>query len=573
MSQYSIWLWILVTTCILGLIARIRIDWRWTWGFSVQQILIACLAVIGLTVGPQSTWAFISWTLFLVFYMGRLILSGSIAYDLSLLRAQQALKKASFLKIVLWGPPGEFWHDLALLENDYLRGDQVAAQKRSEKWRSFWSVPKVQELLTTYNLLGKSLIRDWQGVVNDFAASRLQYDKTAARSGASYPVAAALAASRAYAELGQFDKCIEILEACDLPAANYSRLSLDSIFLSFFALFGSTAIVERILKDMSKLKGGLPDFARTFWQAHAESTAGNFLAAHSLYNRALSEVPAVDKAWFERISYQLKLTEEKLSTTNQDCLSRSDDNQAGENAGTLLPERKAASARAEAIMRRCLMISDIIYGGRQRKGVKIVALLLALVFFITAGAHSFKLPFWQNLYAYSFAYGALAAGFVLQGEWWRLLTYQFLHANVSHLFMNLFGLIWLGKFVENIFGTKRFLVIYFGSGFLSGLAQMLISPEQIAVGASGAVMGIFGASAAATVRLKDVLPPRIRKAELNWMFWLALMQVTFDQVINFVSAKMGGHGDAVRIASFAHIGGMISGFILGFMLPLKKFEE
>ncbi len=74
----------------------------------------------------------------------------------------------------------------------------------------------------------------------------------------------------------------------------------------------------------------------------------------------------------------------------------------------------------------------------------------------------------------------------------------------------------------------QFLFIYLATGMLSGMSHVLLAPAMPAVGASGAVMGIFGAVAAGIWRLKDRLPRGIRRQELSWMFGLALSQVVLD---------------------------------------------
>ena len=102
---------------------------------------------------------------------------------------------------------------------------------------------------------------------------------------------------------------------------------------------------------------------------------------------------------------------------------------------------------------------------------------------------------------------------------------------------------------------------------------MVLTPDLPAVGASGAVLGIFGAGAAATIRLKNVLPPAVRNSELTWMGIMAITQILFDQFVNSLFPSASGSTDAVRIAAYAHIGGMLSGFVLGWVLPMRRSIE
>lgn len=79
------------------------------------------------------------------------------------------------------------------------------------------------------------------------------------------------------------------------------------------------------------------------------------------------------------------------------------------------------------------------------------------------------------------------------GEWWRVLTATFLHANLIHLGMNMLVLYMLGTVVEQALGTGRFLMVYVASGIAGSAGAILLSPNAPTVGASGAIYGIMGA--------------------------------------------------------------------------------
>ena len=84
--------------------------------------------------------------------------------------------------------------------------------------------------------------------------------------------------------------------------------------------------------------------------------------------------------------------------------------------------------------------------------------------------------------------------YVADGEWYRLLTCGFLHASVFHLGFNMFALYFLGRILEPGIGTPRFLALYFASLFAGSFGAVLLDPESLTIGASGAVFGIFGAT-------------------------------------------------------------------------------
>lgn len=83
--------------------------------------------------------------------------------------------------------------------------------------------------------------------------------------------------------------------------------------------------------------------------------------------------------------------------------------------------------------------------------------------------------------------------FVAEGEWYRLLTCGFLHSSLFHIGFNMFALLILGRLLEPAIGTPRFVALYFASLFAGSFGALLLSPDALTVGASGAVFGLFGA--------------------------------------------------------------------------------
>ncbi|HEY5051958.1 MAG TPA: rhomboid family intramembrane serine protease [Solirubrobacterales bacterium] len=83
---------------------------------------------------------------------------------------------------------------------------------------------------------------------------------------------------------------------------------------------------------------------------------------------------------------------------------------------------------------------------------------------------------------------------VAEGEVYRLLTGGFLHASITHVGFNMFALFFLGRLLEPAIGTTRFVFLYFASLFGGALGALLLSPDALTIGASGAVFGVFGAA-------------------------------------------------------------------------------
>jgi membrane associated rhomboid family serine protease len=92
-----------------------------------------------------------------------------------------------------------------------------------------------------------------------------------------------------------------------------------------------------------------------------------------------------------------------------------------------------------------------------------------------------------------FRNGALYGPSIADGDWYRLVTSGFLHVSLIHLGFNMLMLWWFGGPLEALLGRGRFLIVY-GISLLAGAAGALVlSPESLTAGASGAVFGILGA--------------------------------------------------------------------------------
>ena len=139
---------------------------------------------------------------------------------------------------------------------------------------------------------------------------------------------------------------------------------------------------------------------------------------------------------------------------------------------------------------------------------------------------------------------------------WQLMTFQFLHASLWHIAGNLIVFWWVGHFVENVLGKKKFLIALFGCGAMGGLLQgvlMILFPAHfggVVVGASAGVAGIFAIFALlekdSQVRLYFILP--VRALTLLWVFGLVSLFFTLVPT----PREMG-------IAHAAHLGGILAG--------------
>ena len=150
-----------------------------------------------------------------------------------------------------------------------------------------------------------------------------------------------------------------------------------------------------------------------------------------------------------------------------------------------------------------------------------------------------------------FVYGAKINAAIAAGQWWRLLTPMFLHAGIWHLFFNVYALFQLGPETERLFNQQRFLVIYFLSGLYASLASYAFTTAP-SVGASGAIFGLVGALIAYMRRYRQFFGRSGQQYLLNMLVIV---------VVNFVLGAV-----QPGIDNWAHLGGLVAGFVIGSLL-------
>jgi len=138
-----------------------------------------------------------------------------------------------------------------------------------------------------------------------------------------------------------------------------------------------------------------------------------------------------------------------------------------------------------------------------------------------------------------------------EGEWWRLLTAAFLHGGILHLGMNMLALWWFGGPIEEALGRGRFLLLYLVSGLAGSVGALLLSPEAVTVGASGAIFGILGAALV------------LERQRVYVLGGGALGIIVLNLAFTFFAGSIG------NISIGGHLGGFAGGALS--MLALSRF--
>ena len=145
-------------------------------------------------------------------------------------------------------------------------------------------------------------------------------------------------------------------------------------------------------------------------------------------------------------------------------------------------------------------------------------------------------------------------------EYWRLCTSIFIHIGVIHLLLNNYALWIIGQEIEQIYGSARFVVLYLFTGVIGSLASFFFNPQATSAGASGSIFGLFGVMATFAFRYRKEIPPMLSREIRRRVLPIIAINLVF--------------GFSVRIVdNAAHLGGLLSGVVLGLIVPYKRPTE
>ena len=186
-------------------------------------------------------------------------------------------------------------------------------------------------------------------------------------------------------------------------------------------------------------------------------------------------------------------------------------------------------------------------GGISATNALLIAIAIPFVIeVIVGGPQALFNPSGQTL----FRLGAMQPIAVASGQFWRLFTAMFLHAGILHIALNAYFFYLFGRTVEGTLGRTWMVVIYMVSGFLASVASYAFGPiTTLAVGASGAIAGVFGAFIAYAYKRRHMA------------MWAANLRMALTVIVLNAVIALG-----VRAIDWrAHVGGLIAGFVIGYL--------
>ena len=161
---------------------------------------------------------------------------------------------------------------------------------------------------------------------------------------------------------------------------------------------------------------------------------------------------------------------------------------------------------------------------------------------------------------FTFLLGLVPLSFI-QGAWWQIITYMFVHGGGFHIFINMFVLLIFGPMVERVLGSRSYLLLFCLSGIGSALLHLALTgiSDTLMIGASGAVFGILTAY--------GILFPR----SIVFMFpGIPLPAILAVAVFACLEFFFGAFGLEPGIANWGHLGGILTGAIF---MVLWKLEQ
>jgi rhomboid protease GluP len=502
--------WFLLLSCVSGLVmvlVRFRSSGK-GWLFIYSSIVLA--ALIGQFSG-KGGWLYAGLGLWVVL----VLLPALLVRIQSRYFLQQRYGSARRLAVVLsWLHPADGWreqpkviHALELAQN----GDLSTATEALRQFQGSHSLLGLAAVTNIYRLT-----QHWEEL--------LEWDRQRGGTGLEGHPQLLPILLRAYGEIGDLNGLVQIYER------NKSRIaglvpasSRDMCRLVLFAFTGHRAAVEQLLAGSLSV---LPTTAQRFWLATADFSSGAIEAAQGELEALLPRAdPAVRLAIERRLS-RISLPPAQLDETSRRVVEEATRDQGHDEhfgASRSLFSKQALGTQLLIVVNLLSFLAEMALGGATNPG---------------------------TLYRL----GALFPPSVRAGEWWRLVASLFLHWGPLHLAMNMVALWMLGPFVEFALGLRRYLLVYLIAGTGSMGAVMLFAiagkhPGQLAVGASGCIMGLVGATGALMLRgwlREKALTARRR---LVAILLIIAMQTVFDSMVPQVS--MTAHLSGALIGFFA----------------------
>jgi len=298
----------------------------------------------------------------------------------------------------------------------------------------------------------------------------------------------------------------------------------------------------------NKLLGNTPKNWKTYGQQILLAVEDNLLTVTSEMGHGES---------FDVLGKNKKSTE-AFAKAFEAAKNTTDSNTIENNKATINTLREATTVTAAREQKEAVEIAEAmnLEGSNLYVTYAIIAINV-LVFILMAinGAGIFETNGLVHI-----KWGSNYSALTLSGDWWRLVTNVFIHFGIIHLLMNMYCLYTVGVYLEPMLGKVKYTVAYLCTGVLASIASLWWHKEGTnSAGASGAIFGMYGLFLA--LLTTSLIPQKVRQALL--------------QSIGIFIFYNLAYGMKSGVDNAAHIGGLLSGFVIGYIyvLGIKKEKQ
>ncbi len=506
---------------------------RW-YAAQISQLSVTLLACCGaIYFSKEFVWVPIAWTLFGAFVIAPAALTSVAAGKELRGNWRGAALFRQLAGRVAWGQTGRLYRRYAAALRLVARGQTEEALQALDRLAGQPMPLMICGIVRLWKLSLLVTVRQWDQALAFYEGV---YDWGTLGQATQ----ARLFAARALAEVGQIERALRSLQLVALSprtlGARQTQLWATRVCLS--ALAGDTPTVEDLLRqrEYARRSRGFARFA-AYWRGRCALARGDREAAVQGLSRALELTPLKNRLWRDAITQHLQRAQTEEMPTHW----------VAQDPGYTYGKDLLQRAEKDTAVWRALM-----FMGRPEPVTLALLVILAVVYLVGDVFLS------SDLQEKFLLWAGNSSATVQEGEWWRVFTALFLHANWLHLTMNGAGLWIFGTAVEKTMGRWRFLVIFLLAGALANLASAFalhydLAHYDVAIGASGGIFGVIGAFAVAVWRLRSPLYHALRR---RLLVVLALMVAT-DLTIG---------GLEPQVDNLAHVGGFVSGIFIAMLL-------
>ncbi len=512
----------------MQLVPLMRRDWRWH-AAQIAHLALVLLASLGaMYFSDDFIWVIIAWTLFGIFVLAPRLLVRAGNRHLLMAQWKQAARWWQVAGRLVFGPTGRLYRRYATVLAVMSEGRREEADRLLDELIATPMPETVRGMVRLWKLSLLHICRDWPGTVTFYEGVEDWGTLSAAMH-------ARLLAARAFAETGQVERALRSLQLVALSPRTIGPMEQQFWMtrVCVVALAGDDDGLEQLLQHRehaSRLRR-FPQFA-AYWRGRCALARSDRTGAMKQFARAYALTHPRNRLWRGAITQYLQKTETgELPAT----FTAQNPSYAHGCEVLRMAEQQAAGWRA------------LMHFGRPAPVTLALLVVLATVYLVddVLFTNLWHSPLWL--------WAGNTTDTLEHGEWWRVITTLFLHANPLHLAMNGLALWMFGSAVEKTMGWWRFLVLFLVAGSLGNLLSAFNIRYDVAVGASGGIFGLVGAFAAAVYRLDAPMYASVRR---RLLLMLALM-VSADFSIGWLEPQ---------IDNLAHVGGFFAGIALALVM-------